>query len=116
LLKSEWRGHSETWHETFVALSSAELPAGYSNKNSNNINDERKEKAGASAILCFQEGAGFPRKTGARSHLADMARFLSSSLPLVPRALSFFPLPSPPTTKRELCACSGESLLRLYSA
>ena len=101
---------------TFLALSSAELPAGYSSKNSKNNNDGRKEKAGASAILCDHDGAGFPRKTGDRSHLEDMALFLSSSLPIVSRAPSFFPLPSLPTTQRGLCACRGENSLRLYSA
>ena len=101
---------------TFLALSSAELPAGYSSKNSNNNSDGRKEKAGASAILCDHDGAGFPRKTGDRSHLADMALFRSSSLPIVSRAPSFFPLPSLPTTQRGLCACRGENFLRLYSA
>ena len=74
---------------TSLALSSAELPAGYSSKNSKNNNDGRKEKAGASAILCDHDGAGFPRKTGDRSHLEDMALFRSSSLPIVSRAPSF---------------------------
>ena len=42
--------------------------------------------------------------------------FRSSSLPIVSRAPSFFPLPSLPTTQRGLCACRGENFLRLYSA
>ena len=55
------------------SLSSAEVPAGYPNKNSNNGKIESvRGKTGKGKrwepLPYIQDGAGFPRKTGTRTH------------------------------------------------
>ena len=116
LLKSEWRGHSETQHETqpFVALSSAELPAGYSNKIAITLTMGRRKRRKPLPYYAFKMAPDFRGRLELGRNWRIWLFFFLIPFPSFPAHVHFSLSPASPRHK-EASARVGERAFLGYT-